>query len=213
MTKWPDSSTLRAVPLTSLPRPTARWQDSVRVVGAAVGFLSRALVRRLFGRSVNPKWPFRMELVVAATRGAWSVMRAIGMVRWRNVGEAMSPLRTDGLTPRFVNLNPGEEWQKTKPAFVGFRGSSREHLHRNAVQATLTARGSERSISSMSAKRRRCSSFMLRSASGESRNSKRPFKVRPQVRASLTVLLFAQFFTSKRTRTLVMMSFSKELVS
>jgi acetyl esterase/lipase len=49
-----------------------------------------------------------MELVVAATRGSWSVMPKIGMVRWRNVGEAMSPLRTDGLTPRFVNLNPGE---------------------------------------------------------------------------------------------------------
>jgi epsilon-lactone hydrolase len=58
---------------------------------------------------VNPKWPFKMELVVSATRGSWSVMPEIGMVRWRNVGEAMSPLKTDGLTPRFVRLNPEED--------------------------------------------------------------------------------------------------------
>jgi epsilon-lactone hydrolase len=50
-----------------------------------------------------------MELIVAAIRGSWSIMPAIGMVRWRNVGEAMSPLRTDKLAPRFVNLNPREE--------------------------------------------------------------------------------------------------------
>ena len=50
-----------------------------------------------------------MELIVAAIRGSWSVMPSIGMVRWRNVGEAMSPLRTDKLRPRFVNLNPREE--------------------------------------------------------------------------------------------------------
>ncbi len=100
---------IEAVPVTGLARPTARWRDSAWVVGAAVGGLCRALMRRLLGRSVHRKWPFRMELVVAATRGSWSVMPAIGMIRWRNVGEAMSPLRTDGLTPRFVNLNPGEE--------------------------------------------------------------------------------------------------------
>jgi acetyl esterase/lipase len=107
------SSNLRAASeaveeATALPRPTARWQDSVRVVGAAMFGLCRALVRRLLGLSVHPRWPFKLELVVAATRGAWSVMPVIGMVRWRNVGEAMSPLRIDGLTPRFVNLNPGE---------------------------------------------------------------------------------------------------------
>ncbi len=92
----------------ALPRPKARWQDTVRVVGAAVAALCRALVRRLVGRRVHPNWPLKLELLVAATRGSWSVMPAIGVVRWRNVGEAMSPLRTDGLAPRFVQLNPGE---------------------------------------------------------------------------------------------------------
>lgn len=43
-----------------------------------------------------------MELLVAATKGAWSVMPDIGVVRWRNVGEVMAPLDLDGLTPRFV---------------------------------------------------------------------------------------------------------------
>lgn len=95
--------------VVALPRPTARRVDSLRVVGAALGAMGRALVRRLFGRSVHAKWPLRMELVVAATRGSWSVMPAIGMVRWRNVGEVMSPLRTDGLAPRFVNLAPGAQ--------------------------------------------------------------------------------------------------------
>lgn len=103
------SELTEAAPLASLPKPIARWGDSVRVVGAAVGAMCRALVRRLVGRGVHSKWPLRMELVVAATRGAWSVMPTIGMVRWRNVGEAMSPLRADGLTPRFVNLNSAGE--------------------------------------------------------------------------------------------------------
>ncbi|MBX3226060.1 MAG: alpha/beta hydrolase [Labilithrix sp.] len=95
-----------AIPVaTALPRPVARRWDSIRVVGAAVGAMLRALVRRLFGRGVNPKWPLGLELVIAATRGSWSVMPAIGMVRWRNVGEAMSPLKTDDLTPRFVNVS------------------------------------------------------------------------------------------------------------
>lgn len=98
-----------AVPVAALPRPTARWQDSLRVVFAALGGMFGAFVRRLFGRRVHPKWPFKMELVVAATRGSWSVMPDIGMVRWRNVGEAMSPLRTDGLEPHIVNLTPNEE--------------------------------------------------------------------------------------------------------
>ncbi|MBX3210030.1 MAG: alpha/beta hydrolase [Labilithrix sp.] len=100
---------MEAPPVAALPRPRALWWDSVRVVGAAVRALCRAFVRRLLGRSVHPTWPLRMELLVAATRGSWSVMPAIGMVRWRNVGEAMSPLRTDGLMPRFVNLSPREE--------------------------------------------------------------------------------------------------------
>jgi monoterpene epsilon-lactone hydrolase len=94
---------------TALPRPTARLSDSVRVVSAAVGAVCRAFVRRLLGRRMHPSWSFGMELLVSATRGSWSVMPKIGMVRWRNVGEAMSPLKADGLTPRFVQLNAGEE--------------------------------------------------------------------------------------------------------
>jgi acetyl esterase/lipase len=39
---------------------------------------------------------------VAAARGAWSLMPLIGIVRWRNVTEALTPLNTDGVTPRFV---------------------------------------------------------------------------------------------------------------
>jgi len=98
-----------AIPAATLPSPSARWRDSVRVVVAAMGAVCRVLVRRLLGRSVQPTWPLRMELMVAALRGAWSVMPAIGMVRWRNVSEALSPLRTNGLSPRFVNLTPREE--------------------------------------------------------------------------------------------------------
>lgn len=93
----------------ALPRPSARFWDSARVVGAALGGMFRAFLRRLAGRRMHPSWPFRLELVVSATRGAWSLMPVIGMVRWRNVGEAMSPLKTDGLPPRFVKLNPGED--------------------------------------------------------------------------------------------------------
>lgn len=95
-------------PAIALPRPVARGTDKLRVIGAAVAAMLRALLRRLVGRSVNPKWPLGLELVVAATQGSWSMMPVIGMVRWRNVGEAMSPLRTDGLPPRFVNLTPDE---------------------------------------------------------------------------------------------------------
>jgi monoterpene epsilon-lactone hydrolase len=93
----------------AFPKPTARTWDLIRVICTALGRMLGVLVRRLVGRGVHPKWPLKMELVVSATRGSWSVMPKIGMIRWRNVGEAMSPLRTDGLTPRFVCLNPGEE--------------------------------------------------------------------------------------------------------
>jgi epsilon-lactone hydrolase len=94
---------------TALPKPKARFSDSMRVVGAAIGGMFRAFLRRLIGRRRHPSWPFGFELVVSATRGAWSVMPEIGMVRWRNVGEAMSPLKTDGLTPRFVRVNPDDD--------------------------------------------------------------------------------------------------------
>jgi acetyl esterase/lipase len=104
-----DGEAIEAVPVAALAKPRAQWWDRALVVGAAVGALCRALIRRLLGRSVRQTWPFRMELVVAAIRGSWSMMPAIGMVRWRNVSEAMSPLRTDKLAPRFVNLNPPHE--------------------------------------------------------------------------------------------------------
>jgi hypothetical protein len=43
----------------------------------------------------------------AARRGSWSTLPAIGIVRWRNVGEALSPIRNDGLSPRFVRYDTG----------------------------------------------------------------------------------------------------------
>lgn len=92
----------------ALPRPHARPWDSCRVAGAAVGAVCRTVLRRAIGRRMHPSWPLGFELVVSATRGSWSVMPKIGMVRWRNVGEAMSPLKTDGLTARFVEVNPGD---------------------------------------------------------------------------------------------------------
>jgi acetyl esterase/lipase len=82
--------------------PRARFLDIVRVVGAALLASSAALLRRLFGRKRRPSWGLKLELLVAVTRGAWSVMPRIGLVRWRNVGERMSPLRTGSLVPRFV---------------------------------------------------------------------------------------------------------------
>ena len=76
--------------------------DCVRVPAAAVSALLAALLRRAVGRRRRAAWGAPLEGVIAATRGAWSVMPTIGIVRWRNVGEAMSPLNPDGLTPRFV---------------------------------------------------------------------------------------------------------------
>jgi monoterpene epsilon-lactone hydrolase len=93
----------------ALPRPTAPFGDKMTVMSAAMGAMMRAFFRRLFGRAMNAKWPFKLELVVAATRGSWSVMPTVGMVRWRNVGEALSPLLTDGLPPRFVNVAAKDE--------------------------------------------------------------------------------------------------------
>ncbi len=93
----------------AMPKPRARFWDCIRVVSAAMGGMLRAFFRRLIGRRMHPNWPLKLEAVVSATRGSWSVMPAIGMVRWRNVGEAMSPLRTDDLPPRFVRVDSGGE--------------------------------------------------------------------------------------------------------
>jgi len=93
----------------ALPMAHPPFRDRARVMRAAVFGMCRALLSRLVGRRVHPRWGLGLELVVAATRGAWSVMPLMGMVRWRDVGEAMSPLRCDGLTPRFVNLAAGDE--------------------------------------------------------------------------------------------------------
>ncbi len=87
--------------------PSAPLGDKCRVVGAAVAGAMRAMGRRLLGRRRRNAWGVGLEVTVAATQGTWSVMPVIGMVRWRNVAENLSPLRTDGLTPRFVQFTSG----------------------------------------------------------------------------------------------------------
>ena len=84
------------------PPPHARVGDSVRVVGSAVGFMLAALMRRAVGRRRRPAWSITLEATIAAYRGAWSTMPALGIVRWRNVGEALTPLAFDGLDARVV---------------------------------------------------------------------------------------------------------------
>ena len=92
------------MPVNPVPeaRPRARVDDSIRVPAAAIASATAAALRRMVGRRRRPAWSARLEAQIAATRGAWSVMPKIGIVRWRNVGEALSPLKTDGLVPRFV---------------------------------------------------------------------------------------------------------------
>jgi acetyl esterase/lipase len=85
-----------------LPRPRARFGDIVLVVGSSLLFVLAAAARRLVGRRRRPGWSFGLELLVSAYRGSWSALPKIGIVRWRNVGEVMSPIATDGLVPRFV---------------------------------------------------------------------------------------------------------------
>lgn len=85
----------------------ARFDDGVRVVLAALVAALMATLRRLSGRRRRKAWGFGLEVLIAAYRGSWSVMPKIGMVRWRDVGEALSPLRTDGLPPEFVRLSEG----------------------------------------------------------------------------------------------------------
>lgn len=88
------------IPPPSPPRP--RLDDTVRVLSASLGKAVRALARRSIKPPLRPGWSPRMEMLVAATKGAWSVMPAIGVVRWRNVGDALSPLKLDGLPPQVI---------------------------------------------------------------------------------------------------------------
>lgn len=87
--------------------PHAAFADKLRVVSASLLFMLRAVVSRLLGSRRRKAWGFRLEALIAAYRGSWSVMPELGIVRWRNVGEALSPLQTDGLTPQFVRLDTG----------------------------------------------------------------------------------------------------------
>jgi epsilon-lactone hydrolase len=92
---------------SSRPKPRAPIADIVRVVSASLLFLVLAIARRLLGRRRRPGWSFGLEVLIAAYRGSWSVMPGMGIVRWRNVGDALSPLQTDGLVPRFVTQGLG----------------------------------------------------------------------------------------------------------
>jgi acetyl esterase/lipase len=80
----------------------ARLLDSVRVLTAAIAGVTTTALRRAVGRRRRPGWSLPLEGWIAAARGAWSLMPRIGIVRWRNVTEALTPLKTDGVTPRFV---------------------------------------------------------------------------------------------------------------
>jgi monoterpene epsilon-lactone hydrolase len=88
-------------------KPQTRIDDIVRVLCACLFFVVLASVRRWLGHRRRPAWSFGLEVTIAAYRGSWSVMPQIGIVRWRDVGEVMSPWRTDGLEPRLVRLGQG----------------------------------------------------------------------------------------------------------
>ncbi len=85
-----------------LPKPRARLDDIVRVLCATLLSVATAALRRLVGRRRRSGWSWGFELTVAAYRGSWSVMPKVGIVRWRNVGEALTPLHMDGLEPQLV---------------------------------------------------------------------------------------------------------------
>ena len=95
------------VNITDSARPRARFLDSVRILAAAAAGAAAAALRRAAGRTRRPGWSLPFEALIEATRGSWSVMPRIGVVRWRNVAEALSPLNTDGVTPRFVRGQTG----------------------------------------------------------------------------------------------------------
>ena len=83
--------------------PRARVDDSIRILAAAAAGATAAAVRRMAGRPRRRGWSAGFETLIAATRGAWSLMPEIGVQRWRRATEALSPLKTDGLPPRFVH--------------------------------------------------------------------------------------------------------------
>jgi monoterpene epsilon-lactone hydrolase len=90
------------------PRPPrARSGDAVRVPAAALLRAAAALGRRAIGRRRRAAWGVRLEVTIAAYRGSWSQMPRLGIVRWRNVGEALSRLRTDGVRRRFTRFESG----------------------------------------------------------------------------------------------------------
>jgi epsilon-lactone hydrolase len=90
------------------PRPPrARPRDSLRVPAAAAGSALAAVLRRAVFRRRRAAWGVRLEATIAAYRGSWSQMPRIGIVRWRNVGEALSRVRADGLVPRFTRFASG----------------------------------------------------------------------------------------------------------
>jgi acetyl esterase/lipase len=96
-----------ADPHTLAPRPRARTRDAIRVPAAALLSSAGALGRRAIGRRRRTAWSARLEATIAAYRGSWSTMPKLGIVRWRNVGEALSRVRTDGLRPRFTRFDSG----------------------------------------------------------------------------------------------------------
>jgi acetyl esterase/lipase len=90
------------------PRPArARPGDAVRVSGVAFAHAAAALSRRTVGWRRRAAWGARLEATIAAYRGSWSQMPRLGIVRWRNVGEALSRVRADGLRPQFTRFESG----------------------------------------------------------------------------------------------------------
>src|SRR5688500_12187153 len=89
------------------PHPPARTGDKIRVVAAAIGGAWAAAARRAVGRRRHRAWGVRLESTIAAYRGSWSQMPRLGIVRWRNVGEALSRIRAAGLRPRFTRFESG----------------------------------------------------------------------------------------------------------
>ena len=80
----------------------AHWVDVLRLIFTGVAYAFAAALRRIVGYKRRPGWTVSLEAWIAASRGVWSVMPTIGVVRWRNATETVSPLKTNGLMPRFV---------------------------------------------------------------------------------------------------------------